>query len=220
MAFERKPKLSVNFILWKALQLFICFYLLSLSQLQILETLYVFSFCKNLFLIQIIMYFRQWGAQKFAFRSIAKAYVCFRNEHYIIVTNIIVVWNMMILIPGFALCARYEMNDFVANLFTKCDLLLCSLPSGQVGPLTQYCLACFWPKQVKPGFTNYQPPGLADQIKFEVKSQRLRNFDNNPQKNHFLKDWKNQGTPTLFKIFLKLLKNIIIYKAKYWRKLG
>ena len=83
----------------------------------------------------------------------------------------------MILIPGFALCARDDMNDFVANLFMKCDLLLCSLPSGQVGPLTQYCLACIWPKQVKPGW-HYQPPDLVDQIKFEVKSQRLRNFVN------------------------------------------
>ena len=29
----------------------------------------------------------------------------------------------MILIPGFALCARYEMNDFVANLFMMLYLL-------------------------------------------------------------------------------------------------
>ena len=30
---------------------------------------------------------------------------------------------MMILIPGFALCARYEMNDFVSNLFMMLYLL-------------------------------------------------------------------------------------------------
>ena len=30
-------------------------------------------------------------------------------------------------------------------------------------------------KQVKPGFTNYQPRGLADQIKFEVKKNNENN---------------------------------------------
>ena len=36
-------------------------------------------------------------------------------------------------------------------------------------------------EQVKPGFTNYQPPGLSNQI-LKIENQRLKNFVNDFQK--------------------------------------
>ena len=70
-------------------------------------------------------------------------------------------------------------------------------------------------KQVKAGFTNYQPRGLAKQILNFKQNQKLKNDLTTFKNLHFLnfeKNLKLKKIQDLFKIWLKLIKILIICK--------